>query len=323
MNKIRQQLIQYLLAHNQYVSGEELSHKLNISRTAVWKHIEELRREGYNIKAVRKQGYLLVEEPKDLSPSVISSHVTTNWLGKNVYVYEKVSSTQEVAQRLAREGAPSGTVIVADEQEAGKGRLGRSWYSPPGTGLWLSFILRPNMPLHAVSQLTLLTAVAVLQAVKQVVNLPLSIKWPNDLLIRGKKVAGILMELKAEADQVHFVVVGIGINVNQSQEDFPDPIKEKATSLAIENQAVVSRKNVIIQLLNVWEALYETYQRQGFGPIKSLWEKEADSLGKLITARTASGQVTGIAKGISDDGALLLQDGQGKILKIYSADIEI
>jgi BirA family biotin operon repressor/biotin-[acetyl-CoA-carboxylase] ligase len=111
--------------------------------------------------------------------------------------------------------------------------------------------------------------------------------------------------------------------VNQSQEDFPDPIKEKATSLAIENQAVVSRKNVIIQLLNVWEALYETYQRQGFGPIKSLWEKEADSLGKLITARTASGQVTGIAKGISDDGALLLQDGQGKILKIYSADIEI
>lgn len=322
MSQIRQQLIKYLLTQKDYVSGEELSKRFNVSRTAIWKHMEELRREGYKIKAVRKQGYLLVAEPDDLTPSVISSHLSTRWLGKTVHVYDKVSSTQQVAHRLAREGAPAGTVIVADEQELGKGRLGRSWHSPPGTGVWISFILRPQLPLHAVSHLTLLTAVAVLQAVNNVVELPLSIKWPNDVLIRGKKFAGILMELKAEADQVHYVVAGIGINVNMTKDDFPLHLRDRATSIAIEANQTISRKAIIIQLLDEWEGLYEQYVAEGFSPIKALWEQKADTLGKPVTARTASGSLSGMAVGLNEDGALLLKDGLGQIHQIYAADIE-
>lgn len=322
MKSIRQQLVQYLLNHPDYVSGEMLSRKLNVSRTAIWKHIEELRKEGYQIEAVRKQGYKLLAEPHDLSPSAITSRLSTQWLGQTLHYFPVISSTQTEAHRLAQEGAPSGTVVVADQQEKGKGRFGRFWHSPPHTGLWFSFILRPTLPLYAMPQLTLLTAVAVLKGIKKVIDVPLTIKWPNDLLIDGKKVAGILTELKAETDQVHYVVIGIGINVNQRSEDFPEELRHLATSLAIAAGRPLPRKEVIIQVLNTWEAIYSQYRREGFQPIKRDWEAYSSTLGKRITAQTTEGYVTGTAKGIDQDGALEVEDAQGRIHKIYSANIE-
>ncbi|WP_042685677.1 biotin--[acetyl-CoA-carboxylase] ligase [Caldalkalibacillus thermarum] len=322
MNEIRKQLLHELLKSRGFVSGEELSQKLSVSRTAIWKHIEELRKEGYQIEAVRKQGYRLVAEPKSLSPSSIISHLQTTWLGQNLHYFEEVESTQTIAHRLAREGAPSGTVVLADHQQAGKGRLGRSWFSPKGTGLWMSLLIRPHIPLTSVPQLTLLTSVAVLRAVKQLVSIPLHIKWPNDVLCGQKKVAGILTELDAEADRVRYVIIGIGINVNQQEEEFPTELRTKATSLRIEAQKALSRKELAIAILQEWEKLYGLYEQSGFGPVKTLWEAHTCSLGQHIVARTPHGQVEGIARGITDEGVLLLEDGQGTMHKIYSADIE-
>ena len=322
MKSIRQQLVQYLLNHPDYVSGEMLSRKLNVSRTAIWKHIEELRKEGYKIEAVRKQGYKLLAEPHDLSPSAITSRLSTQWLGQTLYYFPVISSTQTEAHRLAQEGTPSGTVVVANAQEKGKGRFGRFWHSPSGTGLWFSFILRPTLPLNVMPQLTLLTAVAVLRGIKKVIDIPLTIKWPNDLLIDGKKVAGILTELKAETDQVHYVVMGIGLNVNQREDDFPEEAAPSGHIVGHGGRPTrFPQRGDHSGFEYLGRDLYTICARRF-----SARQKGVGSfffhLGKRITAKIGQGDVTGIAKGIAQDGALELEDDRGRIHKIYSAHIE-
>lgn len=323
MNTVRKQLLNALIEHGEkYVSGEELSQKLNVSRTAIWKHIEELRKEGYQIEAVRKQGYRIMEEPNTLTSSTLIPHLQTNWLAQHMHVYEDVDSTQQLAHQFAQQGAANGTVILAEQQNAGKGRLGRTWFSPKGTGLWMSFVLRPELALPQVPQLTLLSSVAVLRGIKQVVDVDVQIKWPNDLLINHRKLAGILTELNAEADRVNFVILGIGINVNQKREHFPDDLLNVATSLCVETGQVINRKQLFIHIVKQWEELYELYLHKGFSPIRTLWEANSVSMGKVIKARTTNGVLEGIAQGITNEGVLLLQDSDGTIHKIYSADIE-
>lgn len=322
MNPIRRDLLNQLLdSRDEYVSGEELSERLQVSRTAIWKHIEELRKEGYQIEAVRRQGYKLISVPTKLISSTIQPYLETVSFGQKLYVYEQVDSTQAIAHKLAREGAPSGTLVIADQQTAGKGRLGRSWFSPPGTGIWMSLILRPDIPLSSTPQLTLLTAVALAQVFKNY-SAGVGIKWPNDLLINGKKVAGILTELNAETDRINYIIIGIGINVNQESDYFPAELESKATSLRIETGQVMPRNKLIIEIIHQWEKLYLLYLEQGFEPVKALWESHAVSLGREIIARTLQGNIKGYAEGITPDGVLLLRDEQGDLHKIYSADIE-
>ncbi|WP_025026797.1 biotin--[acetyl-CoA-carboxylase] ligase [Caldalkalibacillus mannanilyticus] len=323
MSSVRIQVLHQLLENEkEYLSGEELSKVLQISRTAVWKHIEELRKEGYVIEAQKKQGYRILEIPTTLSASTLLPKLSTKWLGHELHVYKEVESTQLIAQKLAREGAPSGTIVIADTQLAGKGRLGRKWYSPPGTGAWLSLILRPEIPVPSAPQLTLLAAVAILKGIRKVTPLEAGIKWPNDVLINGKKVAGILTELSAEADQINHVIVGVGINVSQEEKDFPEELQQMATSLEQEQGESIDRNDLIVSVLKEWEELYEMYIQYGFSPIKTLWEAYTVSLGKEIVARTLQGQYQGLALGITDEGVLLLQDREGVIHKIYSADIK-
>lgn len=322
MNPIRRDLLNQLLAsREQFLSGEELSERLKVSRTAIWKHIEELRKEGYEIEAVRRQGYKLISVPTKLSSSTIQPYLETDSFGQKLYVYEEVDSTQTIAHKLAREGAPSGTLIIADHQTAGKGRLGRSWFSPPGTGIWMSLIIRPDIPLSNAPQLTLLSAVALAQVLKEYAK-EVGIKWPNDLLIHGKKVAGILTELNAEPDRINYVVIGIGLNVNQEAEHFPEELGNVATSLRLETGTVISRNKLIIELIHRWEKVYSLYLEHGFAPIRTLWESYAVSLGREIIARTLQGDIKGYAEGITADGVLLLRDEQGVVHQIYSADIE-
>jgi BirA family biotin operon repressor/biotin-[acetyl-CoA-carboxylase] ligase len=323
VNSLRIRLLQELLnCKTGYVSGEELSERLLVSRTAIWKHIEELRKEGYDIDAQRKQGYRLESIPTTLSESALLPFLDTSWLGKSLYVYNEIDSTQVMAQKLAREGAPSGTVVIADRQTAGKGRMGRKWHSSYGAGIWMSLILRPDIPLSATPQLTLLSSVAVLKGIMKSIPLELGIKWPNDLLINNKKVSGILTELNAETDQVNYVVVGVGINVNQETEHFPEEIRGIATSLRIESGSILERNQVILNVLKEVETLYDLYIEHGFSPIKTLWEAHALSIGRRIIARTPHGTFEGIAQGITQEGVLLLEDVEGHIHKIYSADIE-
>ena len=315
----------HMLTENegQFVSGQEISNKLNCSRTAIWKHISELRNNGYSIEAVQKRGYRLITSPDLVTAEEVSLYTGKGSFGKKIVYQPSVKSTQEIAYSLARDGAPEGSIVLADEQTGGRGRLGRAWQSPAGTGIWMSLILRPEIPLQKAPQLTLLIAVAASKAIEKVTGLEAAIKWPNDLLINGKKTAGILTELQAEADSIHSVIVGIGMNVNQESKHFSEEIAQIATSLAIEGGKTYKRAEVIGYLLQEIDSLYHQYLQNGFGVIKLLWEARAFSLGKRITARSVTGSITGYAKGITDEGVLLLEDDTGRVHSIYSADIEI
>ncbi|WP_409288927.1 biotin--[acetyl-CoA-carboxylase] ligase [Peribacillus sp. SCS-37] len=321
---LRKKLLEaFYEAEGEYLSGQGLADIMGCSRTAVWKHMEELRKDGYEIEAVRKKGYRLLTSPDKLSQNSIMLGLQTKSIGKHIVYHDSLDSTQKAAHALADKGAEEGTLVIANEQTAGKGRLLRSWHSARGTGIWMSLILRPNIPMQDAPQLTLLAAAAIVQAFEEAANLSPSIKWPNDILINGKKVTGILTEMQAEADRIHSVIIGIGINVNQELQDFPEEIRGTATSLAIQAGEPISRTEVIQTFLRKFENLYELYIKEGFKPIKLLWESYAISLGCEIKATTLSGVLFGKAVGITDEGVLLLQEENGQIHRIYSADIEL
>ncbi|MFD3446084.1 biotin--[acetyl-CoA-carboxylase] ligase [Microbacteriaceae bacterium 4G12] len=310
-------------ADGEFISGQTISEKLGCSRTAVWKHMEDLRKEGYELEAVRRLGYRIKSKPEKVTGNEIQLGLQTEFIGRNIHFEETVDSTQKIAARFVYEGAKEGTVIVAEEQTAGRGRLSRTWYSPKGTGIWMSIILRPEIPIQQAPQLTLLTAVSVAQAIEKCTGLSVGIKWPNDILIGGKKAVGILTELQAETDKINAVIIGIGINVNQQKEHFAPDIQNIATSLAMETGHPLNRAELMQVIFYQLEKLYKEYLANGFSVIKLLWESHAISIGKEITARTITNTLTGIAKGITEDGVLMLEDKAGIIHYIHSADIEI
>lgn len=310
-------------ADGEFISGQKISEYIGCSRTAVWKHIEELRKDGYELEAVRRLGYRITKKPDKISGNEIQIGLKTKTMGRHIHFEESVTSTQKIAQTLANNGTPEGTIVVADQQTSGRGRMAREWYSPSGTGIWMSMIVKPNIPVHATPQLTLLTAVAIVQAIEELTPIKPDIKWPNDILINGKKVVGILTELQAEADQVHSVIIGTGINVNQKCDDFPEALQQVATSFYIETGKHWERAEFIQTILMKFEDLYTLYLNNGFKPIKLLWESYAISLNKNMIARTLNGTVEGRAIGINDSGVLLLETNDGTVKEIYSADIEI
>ncbi|WP_096434899.1 biotin--[acetyl-CoA-carboxylase] ligase [Alteribacter populi] len=306
---------------NEFVSGERLSEKLGCSRTAVWKHIDALRKEGYEVEAATKKGYRLAGEPDALTKHQLQSRLPEQTIVQAIHHFPSLHSTQETAHQLASNGAGEGTLVLADEQTKGKGRLGREWHSPPKTGIWMSMILRPDIEVKRAPQLTLLTAIAVVRGIKKSLNLDPEIKWPNDILFNGKKAAGILTEMQAEPDHIHAIIVGIGLNVNQDA--FPMPLDEIATSLKIEKGTIVNRADVLTAIINEWQWLYELFLQEGFAVIKPLWEAHALTMGKRIVARTPKETVEGIATGIDEAGVLLLRQDDGTLKQIYSADIEL
>ncbi|MFX3622795.1 MAG: biotin--[acetyl-CoA-carboxylase] ligase [Ectobacillus sp.] len=321
---IRKQLLEmFSEANGEFVSGQAISEKLGCSRTAVWKHMEDLRKEGYELEAVRRLGYRIVDKPDKVTSNEIQLGLQTEYIGRHVHFEETVESTQKIAARLVYEGTPEGTVVVAEEQTEGRGRLNRKWHSQKGTGIWMSIVLRPAIPIQRAPQLTLLAAVSVAQAIEKCTGLSVGIKWPNDILINGKKAVGILTELQAETDKINAVIIGIGINVNQKKEHFPKDIRDIATSLAIEAGNMVNRAELMQTIFEQMEKLYKEYLANGFGMIKLLWESHAISIGKVITARSITQTLVGTAKGITEDGVLMLEDEEGIVHFIHSADIEI
>ncbi|NPC92823.1 biotin--[acetyl-CoA-carboxylase] ligase [Bacillus sp. WMMC1349] len=322
-SNLRTKLIQlFAQADGEFLSGQKISEELGCSRTAVWKHIEELRKAGYELEAVRKLGYKMKKKPDKISENEIRFGLKTEKMGQVIYFKDNVSSTQKIAHELANNGCPEGTIIVADQQTEGRGRMARVWHSPAGNGIWMSLILRPTIPVQKTPQLTLLAAVAIVQAIEDQTGISPEIKWPNDILVNGKKTVGILTELQAEADQVHSVITGIGINVNQAACDFPDDLKETATSLRLVSGKKIDRAALIQTILLTFEKRYQDYTRHGFQPIKLLWESYALTLNRRLTARTLNGTFHGKSLGIDDEGVLLLETSEG-IKRIYSADIDI
>ena len=323
-SELRKKLLDAFTNHQEeYLSGQYLADLIGCSRTAVWKHIEDLRKEGFEMDAVRRKGYRITKVPDKVTADEITLGLKTNILGRHIHYEESVDSTQKIAHRLVQDEAPEGTIVVAEEQVSGRGRMGRNFYSPKYTGIFMSVILRPNIPPPKAPQLTLITAVAIVQAIEEMLEISPQIKWPNDILINGKKITGILTELIADADRIQSIIIGIGINVNQEQKDFPDELKEIAGSLAIACKKQIKRSELIQHVLMKLEQLYLLYLEKGFYPIKLMWESYAISVGREITARTLTGSIHGFAKGITEDGVLLIEDAAGKVHEIYSADIEI
>ncbi|WP_053366937.1 biotin--[acetyl-CoA-carboxylase] ligase [Bacillus sp. FJAT-27245] len=320
---IRKKLLDaFAEAEGDFLSGQALANLIGCSRTAVWKHIEGLREDGFVVEAAKRKGYRLAETPSALTGDEIRLGLKTRFIGQAILYRETVDSTQKLALALAHENAPEGTLVVADEQTAGRGRMDRKWYSPKGTGIWMSLLLRPEIPPQQAPQLTLLAAVAVARAIEEAAGITPEIKWPNDLLINGKKITGILTELQAESDRIHSVIIGIGMNVNQTKGDFPDGLQELATSIAEETGNELSRPMVIREFCAQFEKLYLLYLEKGFYPVKLLWESYAKGIGGMIRARTYNGVLEGRALGITDDGVLELEDSSGKVHLIYSADID-
>lgn len=322
--KIRENLLQmFKQAKGEFLSGEEISRRLGVSRTAVWKHIEELREEGYVFEAVRRSGYRLMSTPDVMIAEEIKAGLNTRVFGSEVHYYPTIDSTQNKCQELAKAGAPEGTLVVADQQVGGKGRLGRVWHSPPGTNISMSLLLRPTLELQKCPQITLLAAVAIVETLRDFCAIDAQIKWPNDILIDGKKVCGILTELNAESDRIHYLVIGMGLNVNTTAEQFPEDVREVATSLYIAKGEPLRRVPIIQQILYRLEELYDVYLEDGFAPVKERWERCAITIGKKVTIRTLQGSFTGYAEGIDDSGVLLVRREDGSITKVYSADVEI
>lgn len=321
---IRKKLLEaFRQANGEFLSGQALADIVGCSRTAVWKHIEDLRKEGFKLDAIRKKGYRILHTPDRVSQNEIHLGLNTKSLGQTIYYEETVPSTQKLAHQYAQNGAPEGTLVIADEQTEGRGRLMRNWHSSKRTGIWMSLILKPQLPPQRAPQFTLIAAVAVVQAIEEVWDLHPEIKWPNDILLNGKKVTGILTELQAESDKINSIIIGMGTNVNQTIEDFPQELHSIATSLAIEKGQMIPRSRLVQKILEKLELYYEIYMKEGFSPIKLLWEGYAISIGKEITARTITGEIKGKALGINDDGVLRIQDHSGHIHEVYSADIEV
>lgn len=308
-----------------YVSGEQLSRTLGLTRAAVWKQIEALRAAGYTVESRTKKGYRLVAAPADsLSTVALLPGLQTRALGQRLEHRAQVSSTNELSKELARAGAPHGLVVVADEQLQGKGRLGRQWHSPAGAGLWCTTILRPDLPPQAAPRMTLAAAVAVCRAVRRVANVDAAIKWPNDLQIKGRKFCGILTEMEADLDAVHFAVVGIGINLRTSA--VPPDLAAVATSLEEAGADSVSRMELLGALLTELEAQLELVQAGQFPAVLDQWRAYTNTLGRRVAVIPVAGREApweGQALDVDLDGALLVRRGDGTIVAVNAGEVSV
>ena len=317
-------LKRFLLASGDPISGQHLAEELGISRTAVWKHLQSLQEEGYTFDTVKKKGYLLTSKPDRVDAASIASFLSTERFGQTVHYLEECATTQAIAHELVRKGAGDGTVVIAETQTDGKGRMSRPWESTKGKGIWMTVIIKPDVLPHQAPQFTLVAAVSIVNAIKSLYsNFTPMIKWPNDLLINGRKCTGILTEMIAEIDRVQALLIGIGINVNQRPEDFPEMLQSIATSLSIEEQKQLNRAELVGTILNYLEKYSDLYVTEGFGPIKQLWEEASGTIGKQIKATTLTEVIEGKAIGITESGVLEIQLEDGEIRSIYSADIEL
>ena len=312
------------LREKEYVSGEVLAQKLGISRVAVWKQIQKLKDIGYKIISDQNLGYCLVSRPDLLLPQEIQRGLSTNYIGKEIYYFPELKSTNIMAKEKAlhrAEGIDEGTLIIAERQSAGKGRLGREWFSPAG-GIWFSIILYPQLSPSYISRITLMTAVAAVKAIKICTQIKSQIKWPNDILINEKKVCGILTEMSAELDIINWVVVGIGINVNIKQQEFPEDIREKTTSLKEVLGKKVLRVKLVRVFLQEFEKYYEILKRREFSFILKEWKLYSHTLGKKIRVDMGERIISGEAVDINEEGVLILKKEDGELIEIISGTID-
>lgn len=346
---MKNQILELLRDSTDYVSGQELCEHFAVSRTAVWKAVEQLKKDGYIIEAVRNRGYRLVTAGNDVyNKAEIDASIDTQYIGRNSFFYNIIGSTNTEAKRLAEEGAVDGTVIVADRQTAGKGRRGRSWISPEGSNIYFSLLLKPDFNPSQAPMLTLVMALAVAEAIDSVIkdiganqnkndgtdknigadkntgtnSCEVKIKWPNDIVINGKKVCGILTEMSVERDYIQHVVIGTGINVKRQK--FDAEFAEHASSVEEEIDSFVSRSRLIGLIMNAFEKHYEEFKKTGtLNSLKNEYEQYLVNINREVCVLDPKGEYTGIAQGINDNGELLVRTKDGKVLEVYAGEVSV
>jgi BirA family biotin operon repressor/biotin-[acetyl-CoA-carboxylase] ligase len=306
-----------------HISGAKLGERLNISRNAVWKHIGELRKRGYEIDSSPRYGYTFVKGTNLLIPEDIVPGLKTRVIGKHILHRAEITSTQDIAKKMTRDGAEEGTIVIAESQMEGRGRKGRSWVSPRDGGVYLSIILRPKLVPSRVLQISLVAGVAVIKAIKGVAPLQPKMKWPNDIIIGRKKVGGILTEMSCELDGVNYIVLGIGVNVNTPGYLLEKPTDGVATSLAEECGADISRVSFVQCLLAEFESIYDKFLVSGFCPVREEWKAMNNTIGSRVKISEAEGEIEGEALDIDEEGFLLVRKENGDVKKIISGDVSL
>jgi BirA family biotin operon repressor/biotin-[acetyl-CoA-carboxylase] ligase len=306
------------------VSGAELSQRLKVSRAAIWARIKELRSLGYDIEASPHLGYRLLSSPDVLHADDLLSRLgRLKVIGRDIRVFEETTSTNDVVEKLARDGVREGVVVFAESQTGGRGRLGRKWLSPARKGLWFSILLRPDMRPQAATQLTVASATALRRAIESFTGLKPHIKWPNDILVQGKKVAGILTELSAEVDQVKYIILGIGVDVNLTASEFPGDLRASATSLSLELGRTILRPALAVEILRELDENYARIVSGQFAAVADDWAAHCATLGMDVIIRAGPRLLRGRAESLGEDGALLLRTEHGHLERITGGDVTL
>ncbi len=319
---MKSEILSLLRESGDYVSGQELCEHFGVTRAAVWKAINQLKKEGYDIDAVQNRGYRLVSERELYGKNELESRIRTRWAGRNVVFYEITDSTNVQAKRLAEQGAAQGTLVVAEEQTAGRGRRGRDWRSPAGSNIYFTLLLRPEYTTDCASMVTLVMALAVREAVQEICGTDVGIKWPNDVVVGGKKVTGILTEMSLEGMEIQHVVIGVGINVKE--QTFPAEIADKATSLEEAAGKSVSRAALLQKIMEHFEVDYEKFlQTKDLFLLKQGYNGALVNLGREVRVLDPAGEYGGTALGINEKGELLVRTADGSVKEVYAGEVSV
>ena len=319
---MKNEILRALRETDSYVSGQELCRKLGVSRTAVWKNIRSLQEDGYEIEAVTNRGYRLAGVPDTIAEEEVASRLQTERMGRQIRYFSRIDSTNQYAKRIAEEGAPDGTLIIADEQTAGKGRSGRTWVTPPAEAIAFTLLLRPKLSPDRISMVTLVMGLAVTNAVNSLYGVSAGIKWPNDVVIKGRKLCGILTEMSAEVRQVNYIVIGVGINANLTS--FPEEIREIATSLKLEMGRDINRAELIARVMTEFERLYAEFEAQGdLGAVMQEYNELCLNAGSKVRVLDPNGEYTGTSRGINSMGELLVETEDGKMQEVYAGEVSV
>ncbi len=319
---MKEEILRLLRSADSYISGQELCNRFGVSRTAVWKAINQLKEAGYEIEAQQNKGYKLMAAPDLMTEAEIKSLMHTEWVAKEVLYFDTIDSTNTKAQELAEKGYPSGTLVVADKQESGKGRRGRSWVSPSGTGIFMTLMIKPDINPNNASMLTLVAALAVAKAITSVTGEEAMIKWPNDIVVNGKKVCGILTEMNAQFDYINHIVVGIGINVHN--ESFPEEISQMASSLMIEAGGKrFHRAQIIAETMSYFEQYYDTFLKtQDLSALVREYDELLVNRNKSVRVLDPKEPFDGKAMGITSKGELIVDTWESRKL-VSSGEVSV
>lgn len=316
------EVLQLLRDSRDYVSGQQICESFGISRTAVWKIINQLKEEGYEIEAVQNKGYHLTGAPDVLSLSELKTRIKTKMAGSHLLYFDVVGSTNIEAKKQAENGAPEGLLVVADKQEAGRGRRGRSWESPAGVNIFMTLLLRPSFSPGKASMITLVMALSVAQAVSEAAGLTAKIKWPNDVVVNKKKVVGILTELTMETDYIQYLVCGVGINVNQMS--FPETIAQTATSLYLEGGRQVNRAGLIEKVMERFEENYEIFLRtEDMSGLTEPYNRLLVNKEERVRVLDPKGEYDGLSRGINKMGELIVEKQDGSVENVYAGEVSV